>query len=149
MNLLHASALAVVAAALSGAQAHAAGASQVASPAPTPTEARFADLDRDDDNKLSLGEYTAGARAEFDAMDTDHNRNLTVGEMDVADPQADGEMSSAQKIALHDDNQDSVLSIDEYDASVEDRFRAIDVNDDDSIDITELKSGIPIRVPAP
>lgn len=143
MNILQANVLVAALAALVGAQAHA-GAQAV-----SPTEARFAALDRDNNDALSLDEYVAEARAEFDAKDIDHNGNITAEEMDVADPQGDGEMSSAQKIALNDDNQDGVLSLDEFQASVEERFQAIDANQDKSIDLSELKSGVPVRVPAP
>lgn len=143
MNTLQANVLVAALAALVGAQAHA-GAQAV-----SPTEARFAALDRDNNDALSLDEYVAEARAEFDAKDIDHNGNITAEEMDVADPQGDGEMSSAQKIALNDDNQDGVLSLDEFQASVEERFQAIDANQDKSIDLSELKSGVPVRVPAP
>lgn len=143
MNTLQANVLVAALAALVGAQAHA-GAQAV-----SPTEARFAALDRDNNDALSLDEYVAEARAEFDAKDIDHNGNITAEEMDVADPQGDGEMSSAQKIALNDDNQDGVLSLDEFQASVEERFQAIDANQDKSIDLSELKSGVPVRAPAP
>lgn len=144
MNTFHANVLVVAVAALVGAQAHAYGGQAV-----SPTEARFAALDRDNNDALSLDEYAAEARAEFDAKDIDHNGNLTAEEMDVADPQADGEMSSAQKIALSDDNDDGVLSLDEYQASVEEQFERIDVNDDESITLDELKSGVPVQVPTP
>lgn len=144
MNTLQANVLVVAVAALVGTQAHAYGAQAV-----SPTEARFAALDRDNNDALSLDEYVAEARAEFDAKDIDHNGNITAEEMDVADPQADGEMSAAQKIALNDGNQDGVLSLDEYQASVEARFQLIDANQDKSIDLSELKSGVPVRVPTP
>ena len=42
-----------------------------------------------------------------------------------------------------------VLSLDEFQASVEERFQAIDANQDKSIDLSELKSGVPVRVPTP
>ena len=144
MNILHANVLVAALAALVGAQAHAYDDQAV-----SPTEARFAALDRDNNNALSLDEYVAEARAEFDAKDIDHNGNITAEEMEAADPQADGEMSSAQKIALNDANQDGILSLDEHQSSVEERFEAIDVNDDESITMDELKSGIPVQVPTP
>ena len=98
---------------------------------------------------LSLDEYAAEARAGFDAMDVDHNRNITVTEMDTADAQSDGEMSSAQKIALRDDNKDGILSVDEHQAAIEAQFGIIDANADGSIDLSELKSDVPVRVPQP
>jgi len=145
MTIFHASALALAIAALIGAPAAAVAGAQDA----TPTEARFTDLDRDHNNALSLDEYAAQARAEFDAIDDDRNGNITVEEMDDANPQSDGELSSAQKIALRDGNQDGILSVDEYQAAVKQQFETTDANGDDSLDLSELKSGIPVRVPKP
>ena len=142
--LLHASVLTVAIAALSAAPVHATGQA-----ATTTTDARFTALDRDNNDLLSPDEYAAEARTRFDAMDIDHNRNITVAEMDAADAQAEGEMSSAQKIALHDENKDGILSIDEHQATIEAQFEVVDANADGSIDLSELKSGVPVRVPQP
>lgn len=141
---LQASVLTAAIAALSGTPVHAAGQAVT-----TTTDARFTALDRDNNDLLSPGEYAAEARARFDALDIDHNRNITVAEMDAADAQAEGEMSSAQKIALHDENEDGILSVDEHQAEVEAQFEVIDANGDRSIDLGELKSGVPVRVPQP
>lgn len=143
-SFLHASVLAIAVAALCGAHAHAA-----AQAVTTTTDARFTELDRDNNDLLSPGEYGAEARTRFDAMDIDHNRNITVEEMDTADAQAEGEMSSAQKITLHDRNKDGILSVDEHEAAVEAQFELVDANADGSIDLSELKSGVPVRVPQP
>ena len=143
-SFLHASVLAIAVAALCGAHAHAAGQAVT-----TTTDARFTELDRDNNDLLSPGEYAAEARTRFDAMDIDHNRNITVEEMDTADAQAEGEMSSAQKITLHDRNKDGILSVDEHQAAVEAQFELVDANADGSIDLSELKSGVPVRVPQP
>ena len=137
--LLHASVLVVVIAAVPGAHVHAAGQAET-------TDARFTTLDRDDNDMLSPAEYAAEARARFDAIDLDHNRNITIAELDAADAQSEGEMSSAQKIALDDDNKDGILSIDEHQAAIEAQFKVIDANADDSIDLSELKSDVPVRV---
>ena len=142
--LLHASVLTVAIAALLAAPVHATGQA-----ATTTTDARFTALDRDDNDLLSPDEYAAEARTRFDAMDIDHNRNITVAEMDAADAQAEGDMSSAQKITLHDENKDGILSIDEHQAAVEAQFDLVDANADGSIDLSELKSGVPVRVPQP
>lgn len=144
MNLLlHASVLAIAIA------ASAAGPAAAAGQAASATEARFTALDRDNNDLLSLDEYAAEARARFDAIDIDHNRNITTAEMDTADAQSDGELSSAQKITLRDENKDGILSVDEHRAEVEERFEQIDANGDGSLDLAELKSGVPIRVPRP
>lgn len=141
--LLHASVLAVAIAALFGAPVRAAG------QAATTTDARFTALDRDNNDMLSLDEYAAEARTRFDAIDIDHNRNITVAEMDAADAQSEGEMSSAQKITLRDENKDGILSVDEHQAAIEAQFEIVDVNADGSIDLSELKSDVPVRVPQP
>ena len=143
-SLLHASVLAVAIATLSGAPVQAAGQA-----ATTSTDARFTGLDRDNNDLLSPDEYAAEARARFDAMDIDHNRNITVAEMDAADVQAEGEMSSAQKITLNDENKDGILSVDEHQAAIEAQFAVVDANADGGIDLSELKSGVPVRVPRP
>ena len=141
--LLHASVLAVAIAALSSAPVRAAAQAEAT------TDARFTELDRDNNDTLSLDEYAAEARAGFDAIDVDHNRNITVAEMDAADAQSDGEMSSAQKIALRDENKDGILSVDEHMAAIEAQFEVVDVNADGGIDVSELKSDVPVRVPQP
>lgn len=146
MTLFHASALALSIALLFGGQAQAQTADVEAA---TPIEDRFASLDRDRNDAVSPDEYAAQARERFDAMDSNRNGNITVEEMGAADPQADGELSSAQKIALSDGNQDGILSVDEYQATVQKEFKAIDANGDGSLDLAELKSGAPVRVPAP
>ncbi len=143
-SFLHTSVLAVVAAALCGAPVHAAGQAVT-----TTTDARFTGLDRDNNDLLSLDEYAAEARTRFDALDIDHNRNITVAEMDAAEAQAEGEMSSAQKITVHDQNKDGILSVDEHQAAVEAQFELVDANADGSIDLSELKSGVTLRVPQP
>jgi hypothetical protein len=101
---------------------------------------RFSSWDRDHNDLLTLDEYRAEARADFDAMDDDANGNVTAEEMEEADPQSDGEMSTAQKIALQDTNEDGVLALSEYEDAVEKRFEEIDANDDDNIGRDELKS---------
>jgi len=58
-------------------------------------------------------------------------------------------MSSAQKIALRDENKDGILSVDEHLAAIEAQFEVVDVNADGSIDLSELKSDVPLRVPQP
>ena len=148
-SFLHASVLAAAVAALCGAPVHAAGQHAAGEPVTTTTDARFTALDRDNNDLLSPDEYAAEARTRFDAIDIDHNRNITVAEMDASDAQAEGEMSSAQKITLHDRNKDGILSVDEHQAAVEAQFDLVDANADGSIDLSELKSGVPVRVPQP
>ena len=110
---------------------------------------RFTALDRDNSGLLSLEEYAVEARARFDAMDFDHNFRVTVEEMETVEPQRDGQMSAAQRIALDDDDEDGELSADEHAAVIEAMFERADANDDGSLEPAEFKSGYAIPVPAP
>ena len=110
---------------------------------------RFTALDRDNSGTLMLDEYAAEGRARFDAMDVDHNFRVSAGEMEAAEPQRDGQMSAAQRIALEDDDQDGELSVDEHAAVVEAMFEQADADDDGSLEPAEFKSGYRIPVPTP
>ena len=82
-------------------------------------------------------------------MDLDHNFRVTAEEMDTAEPQRDGQMSAAQRIALDDDDEDGELSADEHAAVIEAMFERADANDDGSLEPAEFKSGYAIPVPEP
>jgi len=110
---------------------------------------RFTALDRDNSSLLSLEEYAVEARARFDAMDLDHNFRVTVEEMETVEPQRDGQMSAAQRIALDDDDEDGELSADEHAAGIEALFERADATDAGSLEPAEFKSGYAIPVPAP
>jgi len=110
---------------------------------------RFAALDRDNSGMLSLEEYAVEARTRFDGMDVDHNFRVTADEMETAEPQRDGQMSAAQRIALDDGDEDGELSADEHAAVVEAMFGRADANGDGSLDPTEFKSGYAVPVPVP
>jgi len=110
---------------------------------------RFDALDRDSSGTLSLEEYAVEARARFDAMDLDHNFRVTAGEMESAEPQRDGQMSAAQRIALDDEDGDGELSEDEHAAVIEVMFERADADADGSLEPAEFKSGYAIPVPTP
>ena len=110
---------------------------------------RFDALDRDSSGTLSLEEYAVEARTRFDAMDLDHNFRVTVGEMETAEPQRDGQMTAAQRIALDDEDGDGELSEDEHAAVIEVMFERADANDDGSLEPAEFKWGYAIPVPTP
>ena len=110
---------------------------------------RFTALDRDDSGTLTLEEYAAEAQGRFDAMDLDHNFRVTAEELETAEPQGDGQMSAAQRIALDDGDEDGELSADEHAAVVEATFEQADANDDASLEPAEFKSGYRIPVPVP
>ena len=110
---------------------------------------RFAALDRDASGTLSLEEYATEERTRFDGMDLDHNFRVTAEEMETAEPQRDGQMSAAQRIALDDGDEDGELSADEHAAVVETMFERADANADGSLDPAEFKSGYTVPVPVP
>jgi hypothetical protein len=60
-------------------------------------------------------------------------------------PQWDGELSAADRIGYADSNSDGELDDEELRRHIETRFRLLDVNGDDEVDLPELKSrfGIP------
>ena len=116
---------------------------------PESRDERFTALDRDNSGALSLEEYAAEAQGRFDAMDLDHNFRVTAEELETAEPQGDGQMSAAQRIALDDDDEDGELSADEHTAVVEAMFEQADANDDESLEPAEFKSGYRIPVPTP
>lgn len=110
---------------------------------------RFAALDRDSSGTLSPEEYAAEARGRFDAMDLDHNFRVTVAELETTEPQRDGQLSAAQRIALDDGDGDGELSADEHAAVTETLFERVDANGDGSLDAAEFQSGQPVPVPVP
>ena len=110
---------------------------------------RFTALDRDNSGLLTLEEYAAEARARFDAMDVDHNFRVTAAELETAEPQGDGQMSAAQRIARDDGDEDGELSADEHAVVVEAMFGQADANADGSLEPAEFKSGYRISVPTP
>ena len=117
--------------------------------ATTPREAQFARMDADGDGRVTLDEYRDAAKAAFDALDADHNYGVDAAELEAAQPQRDGELSAAQRIALVDGNDDGVLTADENRVAVEADFERIDANGDDALDLSEVKSGAPVPVPYP
>lgn len=110
---------------------------------------RFTALDRDSSGTLSLEEYAAEERTRFDGMDVDHNFRITAEEMETAEPQRDGQMSAAQRIALDDGDEDGELSADEHAAVVETMFERADANGDGNLGPDEFKSGYVVPVPVP
>lgn len=115
--------------------------------ADSPRQAQFAQLDGNGDGRVSLDEYRAAAKAAFDAIDSDHNYNVSVEELAAANPQRDGELSPAQRIALADGNHDGILSDAENRAAADARFERIDADGDGALTLDELKSGAPVPVP--
>lgn len=110
----------------------------------TTASGRFKILDRNGDGVVSKLEYNSDAL--FSAMDTDHNNRISEKELQaILGPQWDGELSAADRIGYADSNSDGELDDEELRRHIEARFRLLDVNKDDEVDLPELKSrfGIP------
>lgn len=110
----------------------------------TTASGRFQILDRNRDGVISKLEYNSDAL--FSAMDSDHNNRVSEKELQaILGPQWDGELSAADRIGYADSNSDGELDDEELRRHIETRFRLLDVNGDDEVDLPELKSrfGIP------
>ncbi len=110
----------------------------------TTASGRFQILDRNRDGVVSKLEYNSDAL--FSSMDTDHNNRISEKELQaILGPQWDGELSAADRIGYADSNSDGELDDEELRRHIETRFRLLDVNGDDEVDLPELKSrfGIP------
>lgn len=109
-------------------------------------EARFNMLDINGDGKVSKREYNSDAA--FARLDTDGNNRISVAELQaVLGPQADGELSAADRIRNIDRNQDNEITDEELRRGANSRFRWLDQNRDDEVDLSEFKSGFGIPAP--
>jgi hypothetical protein len=88
--------------------------------------------DIDKDGTLDLAEMEAAAGAAFDRLDKDSDKTLAYDE-------AKGQVSKKAFIAA-DPDKDATLTKDEYIAMAEKLFKAADVNNEGTLDRTELKS---------
>lgn len=106
----------------------------------TATE-RFEALDANRDGVLSKYEYDSDAA--FATMDDDHNNRISAAELQaILGPQQDGAASAADRIRVADRNTDGELSDEELRRSLEFRFQRLDRNHDGNVDLSELKSGM-------
>jgi Ca2+-binding EF-hand superfamily protein len=116
---------------------------------PATAAAELEMMDTDKDGKISAVEHGSGAKAMFDAMDADKNAFVTAQEMDAAhkgrggaDGKASaGKMSSAEKIAVVDTNEDGKLSATEHAAGARRMFATMDENQDGALTKAELEAG--------
>jgi hypothetical protein len=109
-------------------------------------------MDTNGDGMVSAGEHSAGAKQKFDAMDANHDGNVTAAEMDARHQARMKEgkatmpmaMSSAEKIKTMDSNGDGMLSAAEHSAGAQRRFSEMDANHDGNLSQTERKAADPM-----
>lgn len=115
---------------------------------PPATADRFAILDSNHDGAVSRDEYTADAL--FSALDADHNFRISPEELEaVIGPQQDGMPSAADRIHNLDTNGDGALNDEEMRNAAEARFQSLDRNQDERLDLAELKAGLGVTLPRP
>lgn len=120
---------------------------------PDPVGAEFSRLDRDGDGRITTAEHAADAKAQFDAMDADHNYHLSAGELQQA--QRDGDRSIAAQIADDgeigpmDANANGEVSVGENQNAADADFRTLDANGDGAVERAEMEQGMrPAQSPA-
>jgi Ca2+-binding EF-hand superfamily protein len=121
-------------------------------------DAKFKMMDRDSDGKVTSSEHTTSAKAMFTKMDADKDGKVTGSEMDAShaamkeghegkSPHAahegkhDREMSSAQKIAMIDEDGDGAITAAEHAAGSQSMFKKMDGNGDGSLSKEECREG--------
>jgi len=109
-------------------------------------ESRFNQFDLNGDGKVSKREYNSDAA--FARLDTDKNNRISVAELEaVLGPTGDGMMSAADRIRNIDRNQDNEITDEELRRGANSRFRWLDQNRDDEVDLSEFKAGFGIPAP--
>ena len=114
-----------------------------AAPLPDPVTETFAALDRDGDGKVSAVEHAEGAKAQFDALDADHNYHLSAAEVERATAGAEaGQLAAgtaATAVSANDDNDNGEISPEESRAQAEAEFLARDADRDGSLSLEEMR----------
>jgi hypothetical protein len=114
---------------------------------PASASNEFAAMDTNGDGKVSRQEHAAGARKMFEVMDADGDGTVTAAEMDAAKPRitgrqpAPGELTSAEKIKVVDQDQNGALTRAEHAAASRNMFEKMDVNRDESLSAEEMAAG--------
>lgn len=105
-------------------------------------------MDTNADGVVSTAEHSAGAKKMFDAMDANHDDNVTAAEMDARHQAKakDGKAvktgtSSADKIKTIDTNGDGQLSAAEHEAGSQKKFAEMDTNKDGNLSQAEFAAG--------
>ncbi|WP_313422351.1 EF-hand domain-containing protein [Stenotrophomonas rhizophila] len=107
---------------------------------PGTASARFDQLDRNHDGRVTADEYNG--KAVFAALDADWNYRLTLDELQaVLGPDRDGQLSAADRLRVADLNGNGELSQDEVSRFAQMRFQGLDSNRDERLDLAEFQRG--------
>lgn len=110
---------------------------------PASASARFGLFDADGNGAMSMDEYKSALP--FSQFDTDKDNRISATELQsIFGEQADGQPSAADHVRIHDENNDGSLTEEEFRNVLEARFRSFDKNDDESVDLAEMKAGASI-----
>lgn len=108
--------------------------------APPTAAARFDQLDRNHDGRVSADEYDG--KAVFAVLDANQNYRLSLDEVQtVLGADRDGQLSAADRLRVADLNGDGELSQTEVSRFAEMRFQRLDSNHDDQLTLAEFQSG--------
>lgn len=113
----------------------------------TGADKHFTAMDSDGDGRITRTEHAAGAKKMFTAADANRDNVLTSAEMDVAaakhgGTQAADDKTSAEKIAVLDQNGDGRLTAAEHDAGIERMFARMDRDGDGALSRAECAEGL-------
>jgi Ca2+-binding EF-hand superfamily protein len=114
--------------------------------AASPPSDEFAEMDGNNDGKVSSSEHETYARKSFDSIDTDHDDKVSMAELDAAQGRiTDHEggspyMNSAQKIRSRDANADGFVSQGEQADAAAARFQELDADHNGELTPQEFDS---------
>ncbi len=108
--------------------------------AETPLARLLRQLDRDDDGRVSRDEQAGAARQTFQAMDADHDGQVTATEMDAVRRDLYGTGRTATAIAQVDTDHDGRISAAEHAAATGAGFEQIDMDRDGFLTLQDLET---------
>ena len=112
---------------------------------PANATAHFETLDSNKDGLVSKSEYESSGL--FAQMDANDDNRISADELEaILGPQLDGTPSAADRIRVADGNADGELTDEEFRRNAEMQFGRIDGNSDGYLDLAEMKSGFGIPV---
>src|ERR1700755_467101 len=107
----------------------------------------FNAADGNNDGRISSSEHEAYAAAFFNRIDSTHDGNITIDEVNAAAGILAGhnanaaQLNAAYRIRRHDTNGDGVISKTEFMAAAVARFRAMDANSNGGLTPQGFASG--------